>query len=86
MNLFEIGKLWEDGLVTERDIDDAVVSEGRHSGNRSRLLSSAWCASAHEQTGILSPVSACTPDTASLVPKRLPLRGKIAVSKKSNLV
>lgn len=38
VDLLQVGEHREDGLVAERDVDEAVVGEGAHGGNGSRLL------------------------------------------------
>jgi hypothetical protein len=48
----------ERGLVTERDVDDTVVSKSAHSGKCCALLSTTLGASADEQTGVLAPETA----------------------------
>lgn len=57
--------------VTERHIDDAVVSEGRHGGNGGRLLSTTRRASGNEEATELAVIATSSPLPASLVPESL---------------
>ena len=57
MNLAEVGELREDGLVAERDEDDAVVGQSAHGGERRALLSTAEGTGADEEAGVLAPVA-----------------------------
>lgn len=80
MNLFEVGQELEGGLVSEWDIDDAMVRQRAHASQGSRLLATAQAGGGDENTSVFSPVAAGAPDAAGLVPERLPLGGEVAVS------
>jgi hypothetical protein len=70
----------ESGLVAERNVDDAVVSESAHGSESSALLSTALGAGADEQAGVLAPEATSLPLAAGAVPERPPLRGEVAVA------
>lgn len=80
VDLLEVGKEGEGGLVTQRDVDEAVVGESAHGGNDGRLLATARGTSGNEDTSILAPVAAGGPDGAGLVPEGLPLSGEVTVT------
>lgn len=82
VNLLEVGKHREGGLVTERHVDEAVVSESAHGGNDGGLLATTEGAGGDEDTGILSPVTTGGPDGAGLVPKGLPLSREVTVARR----
>jgi hypothetical protein len=67
-------------LVSERNVDEAVVGEGAHGSKSSGLLSSTLGAGGDEETSILAPVRSLGPLLASLVPEGLPLSGEVAVT------
>ena len=70
----------ESGLVAERNVDDAVVSESAHGSKSSALLSTALGAGANEQAGVLAPEATSLPLAAGAVPEGPPLRGEVAVA------
>lgn len=80
MDLLEVGKEREGGLVTQRNVDEAVVSESTHGGNDSGLLATTEGTGGNEDTGILAPVAAGGPDGAGLVPEGLPLSREVTVT------
>lgn len=80
MNLVEIGQEREGGLVSQRNIDDAVVSQCAHTGKSSRFLATAGGAGGDENTSVFSPVATAAPNTAGFVPERFPLGGEVAIS------
>ena len=80
MNLTEVGKLTEGSLVSQRDIEEAMVSEGAHGSESSRLLATTLGASRDEKTGILSPEATSGPDATGLVPESLPLGREVTVA------
>lgn len=71
MDLSQIGDVGEGLGVAERNVDDAVVSQGGHCGDGSGLLTTAGSSSGDEETGLLAPVAAGGPDSAGLVPEGL---------------
>lgn len=70
----------EGGLVAERHVDDAVVSEGAHGGDSSALLSTTLSSGGDEETGVLAPEGTGLPLAAGAVPERAPLGGEVAVA------
>lgn len=80
MNLLQVGQLREDRLVAQRDVDETVVGKSAHGSQGSRFLAAAQSAGRDKQTGVLAPVATGGPDTAGLVPERLPLGGEVAVA------
>jgi hypothetical protein len=75
-----IGSLTEGGLVSERNVDEAVVGQGAHASNSSALLSATEGTGADEHAGVLAPEGALCPLLASGVPEGLELRGEVAVT------
>lgn len=71
MNLIEVGDVGEGLGVAEGNVDDAVVSQGGHGGDGSRLLTTAGSSGGDEETGLLAPVAAGSPDSTGLVPEGL---------------
>lgn len=80
VDLLQVGEHREDGLVAERDVDEAVVGEGAHGGNGSRLLATTKGTGGNKETGVLAPVAARGPDTTGPVPEGLPLSGEVTVA------
>jgi hypothetical protein len=73
--------LTEGGLVSERNVDEAVVGQGAHAGNSSALLSATKGAGANEHAGVLAPEGALRPLLAGGVPEGLELGGEISVTR-----
>lgn len=61
VNLGQSRDLLKGSLVSERDVDDAVVCKRRHGGNHSALLPTARSGSRDEDTRILAPQSSGCP-------------------------
>lgn len=80
MDLLQVGELREDGLVAERDVDEAVVGEGAHGGNGGRLLATSDGTGGDKETGVLAPVATRGPDATGFVPEGLPLSGEVTVA------
>lgn len=80
MDLLKVGKEGEGGLVTQRDVDEAVVSESAHGGNDGGLLTTTHGTGGNEDTGVLAPVATGGPDGAGLVPEGLPLSREVTVT------
>lgn len=80
VNLLEVGQLSECGLVSEGDVNKAVVGEGRHGSDRCALLSTTHCTCGNEHAGVLAPEGALLPLLASLVPEGLKLSREVAVT------
>lgn len=78
-DLSKVGKGSENGLVSERDVDDTVVGEGREGVHDGRLLTTTGGTSGNKDTGILAPEGTSLPLTTSLVPEGLPLGREVAV-------
>ena len=71
MNFFKVGKVRESVAITERDIDDSMVSEGRHARQIRGFLTSAWPSSRNEDCGIFSCELSSSPKLAGGVPESL---------------
>ena len=80
MDLVQVGELTEGGLVSQRDIEEAVMSESAHGSDTGRLLTTALGTSGDEKTGIFAPVATGAPDSASLVPESLPLGREVTIT------
>ena len=80
MDLLKVGQLSEGSLVSQRDVDEAVVDESRHGGDGGGLLATTEGAGADEHTSILAPEGALLPLLAGLVPEGLELGGEVAVT------
>lgn len=78
-DLGHVGELREGSLVSQGDIDEAVMGDGRHGREGRALLSTTLCAGRDEDSDVLAPVSASGPDAAGCVPEGLPLGGEVAV-------
>ena len=63
-----VGEDSEGGLVSKRNVDDTVVSEGAQSGNSSALLSTTLGSGANEETSVFTPVSTSAPLLSGGVP------------------
>lgn len=79
-DLRKVGQDREARLVAQRDVDDAVMRQGRQSSNNRALLSTTWSTSRDKDTSILSPVCARSPLTSSRIPECLPLRGEVTIT------
>ena len=79
-DLREITKQVERSLISQWYVDEAVVSQGRHSRQSRTFLPTTLSAGADEKTGHFAPVSSSLPDTAGLVPESLPLSWEVAIS------
>ena len=80
VNLIEVGQLAKDGLVTQRDIDHAVMSEGAHGSKASGLLTTALSTSGDEETSVLAPVATGGPDSTGGIPESLPLSREVTIA------
>lgn len=80
VDLSQVRELSEGGLVAQRDVEEAVVSEGAHGSNGGRLLATTEGTGGDEQTGVLAPEATSSPDTAGAVPEGLPLSGEVTVT------
>lgn len=80
MDLLEVGKQREGGLVAQRHVEETVVRESAHSSNGGRFLTTTESAGGDEETGVLAPVATGGPDRAGLVPEGLPLSGEVTVT------
>lgn len=79
MNLTQVAQVREHRLVAQRDVDDAVVGEGRHGRDGSRFLPAAHGAIGDEQAGVFAPETTRSPEAAGRVPESLPLSGEVAL-------
>ena len=57
-----------------------MVSQGRHGGNDSALLSTTWSSSGDEDTSVLAPIPAVRPLASSRVPESLPLGREVTIT------
>jgi hypothetical protein len=80
VDLLKVGQLSEGSLVSQRNVDEAVVDESRHGGDGGGLLATTEGAGADEHTSILAPEGALLPLLAGLVPEGLELGGEVAVT------
>jgi len=79
-NLGEISEDGEGVLVSERNKDETVVSEGAHGGDGSRLLASSHGSSGDEHTDVLARESTLAPESAGGVDERLELSREVSVT------
>lgn len=80
MDLVEVGELTECVLVTQRNVDEAVVGESAHASNSSGLLATSEGTGGDEQTGVLASVATSGPDGTGGIPEGLPLSGEVSVT------
>ena len=66
--------------IPQRHIDDTMMSQSRHSGNRCALLSATYGPGGDEETSVLPVKASRLPLLASLVPESLPLGREIAIT------
>ncbi len=78
-NFGDVGQRREYGLVSQRNINNAVMSEGAQGCNHGGFLASSRSGGGDENPTILAPVSSCLPDLAGAVPESLPLCGEVSV-------
>lgn len=79
-DLSDVGKEWEGMLVSERNIDDSVVSESRERVESSDLLPTTLPTGRDEETGVFAGESTGSPKTTSGIDERFPLGGEISVT------
>ena len=72
MNFFQVGQEREDGLVTERNENDTVVTQRGESGVHSHFLSSTRCTGGNEDAGVFSSEGTFSPETTGGIPEGLP--------------
>jgi hypothetical protein len=72
--------LTESSLVTKRNVDEAVVRQGRHASDSSALLSATQGTGGNEHSSVLAPEASLSPLLASLVPEGLELRWEVSVT------
>lgn len=77
MDLAQVGQLSESVLVSQRDVDHAVVGKGAHGRDGSGLLTTAHGGSRDEHAGILAPEATGGPDAAGLIPEGFPLSREV---------
>ena len=71
MDLAKVGDLREGLGVTERNVENSMVSEGRHGGNGGRLLTTTEGTGGDEETGVLAVETTAGPESTGLVPEGL---------------
>lgn len=79
-NFRHVAQDGEDGLVSQRYIDNPMVSERAQGSNDGGFLTSARSRGGYENPGILAPIRSALPFLARGVPEGLPLRRKIPVT------
>jgi hypothetical protein len=79
-DLAQISQQRERGLISQGDVDNAVMGHGAHGGDGSALLSATQGAGGDEEASVLAPVLAPLPLPACLVPEGLPLGGEVTVT------
>jgi hypothetical protein len=79
-DLRKVGELCKSSLVSQRDVDDTVMSQRRHGCNGRALLSATWGTSGDEDTGILAPVGAGGPLATGGIPESLPLSREVTIT------
>lgn len=80
MNLREVAQLSESMCVAERNVDDAVMSEGGEGVESSRLLSSTSAGGRDEHTSVLARESTGRPELTSGIPESLELGREVTVT------
>ena len=80
VDLVEVGELTEGVLVTQRNVDEAVVGESAHASNSGGLLATSEGTGRDEQTGVLASVATGGPDGTRGIPEGLPLSGEVSVT------
>ena len=83
MNLGQVRNLCKRRLVSERDIDDAMVRKCGHRGNGSGLLSATGSCSGNKHTRILAPKCASCPKLPRGIPEGLPLCWEVPVTSRN---
>jgi hypothetical protein len=86
VDLVQVGKHGESGLVSKGNVDETVVHERAHASNSSGLLSAAEGTGGDENTGVLAPEATLLPLLAGLVPEGLELCGEVAYTMVLGLV
>lgn len=76
----KLGQKWEDGLVAQGNVDDAVVRESAHGGDDGAFLTAARGRSRDEDAAVLAPKTAGLPLLAGVVEECLPLGGEVPVA------
>ena len=76
----QVGQKGKRGLVAQRHVDDAVVSQGAHGRDSGAFLTSTKTGGRDEKPGHFAPVGASSPLATGLVPESFPLSGEVAVT------
>ena len=76
-DLVQVCELREGILVAERNVDDAVMSEGAEGGDDSALLATTLGTAGHEDANVLAVEGATSPLAAGAVPEGLPLAREV---------
>lgn len=71
MHFAQVRELRKCVLVSERDEDDAMVSECRHGVRDGAFLSTTWGGRGDENTGVLSVKGTLAPEPACCIPEGL---------------
>lgn len=80
MNFRQVGQLGEDGLISQRDVYDSMVSERAHGRDDGGFLTASQGTGRYENTGVLAPIRSGLPLLTRRVPERFPLRREIPVT------
>lgn len=67
-------------LVSERNVDDAVVGKGGDGVKSSDFLPTTLGTSGNEETSVFAGKSTLSPETTGGVDERLPLGGEVSVT------
>jgi hypothetical protein len=79
-NLGVITKDWEGGLVSKRNVDDAVMGESGEGSNGGALLTTALGTGGDKESSVFAPVTTSGPLLTGGVPECLPLRWEVTVT------
>lgn len=79
MDLGQVGMQRKRGLVSQRNIDDAVMSQCAQRADDRGFLPSSLARGGNEDSSVLSPVGPRLPLLAGAVPECFPLGGEVAV-------
>lgn len=76
----EVSELAKSSSIPKRNVDDAMVSQGRHCSDVGALLSTTVSCSRDEDAAVFAPVFSSCPLLTRGVPKCLPLSWEITIS------
>lgn len=79
-DLGQVGEQGEGSLVSERDVDDTVMSKCAQSIDNSGFLSSSCGRGRDKDAGIFTPIASGLPLLTGRIPECFPLRREISVT------